>query len=186
MTDDPATDDPKGGGPTVDGPTADGPAAGDPPADGPVLLFDGVCNLCNRVVQFVIRHDPDGEFRFAPLQSAAGSELLARCDGPAVGRQADGPATDRPADGPAVERRATDLETVVLVEDGRCYEKSDAALRVARRLGLPYAALSPLRFVPRPLRDAVYDLVAARRYRWFGRRDSCMVPSPALESRFLD
>lgn len=135
-----------------------------PTTDGsPIILFDGVCNLCNGLVRFLIRRDPDGRFRFAPLQSDVGQELLERFDLP----------TDT-------------LETFVLVEDGECYTKSTAALRTARHLGGVYALLSYLRFVPRPLRDAVYDLVAASRYRVFGRKDRCMIPSPDVEDRFLD
>jgi predicted DCC family thiol-disulfide oxidoreductase YuxK len=131
--------------------------------DGPVLLFDGVCNLCNGAVQFVIRHDPAERFRFAPLQSDAARRLCADCDA-----------------------EATDLDTVVLVEGGECYVRSDAALRTARHLTFPYALLWAFRVVPRPVRDAVYDLVAEYRYDVFGRREECMVPSPALEERFLD
>jgi predicted DCC family thiol-disulfide oxidoreductase YuxK len=129
--------------------------------DHPVLLFDGVCNLCNGAVRFVVRHDPEGVFRFAPLQSDAADSLLADCD------------------------RESDLDSVVLVADGACHVKSDAALRVARRLGLPYSLLWAFRFVPRGLRDAVYDVVADNRYGWFGRREECMVPTPDLEERFL-
>jgi predicted DCC family thiol-disulfide oxidoreductase YuxK len=132
-------------------------------ADGhPVILFDGVCNLCNRWVQFVIRRDPEGVFRFAPLQSAVGEQLLSESDS----------ATDR-------------LDSVVLVEDGEWYTKSDAVLRVARRLGGVYRLLWPFRFLPTRLRNRLYDFVASRRYRWFGKRDRCMMPTPDVESRFL-
>lgn len=133
------------------------------PDEGPVVLFDGVCNLCNGVVQFLIRRDPEGRFRFAPLQSEVGQNVLERFGLP----------TDA-------------LETFVLVEGDECYTKSTAALRTARHLGGAYALLYHLRYVPRPLRDAVYDLVAASRYRLFGRKDQCMVPSPEIEDRFLD
>jgi predicted DCC family thiol-disulfide oxidoreductase YuxK len=133
------------------------------PHDHPVLLFDGVCNLCNASVQFVIEHDEAGLFRFAPLQSEAGTELLDRCGLP-----------------------PDHMDSFVLVDGEDCYTKSDAALRVARRLGLPYAALGPLRFLPRRLRDRVYDMVADHRYLVFGRRESCMVPSEAVRSRFLE
>jgi predicted DCC family thiol-disulfide oxidoreductase YuxK len=132
------------------------------PEDHPVLLFDGVCDLCNGVVRFLIERDEAATLRFAPLQSDVARELLA-------GRDPD----------------PDDLETVVLVEDGRCFTKSGAALRVARHLGLPYRLLSSLRFVPRGLRDRVYDVVANRRYDWFGRRDRCMAPTPDVTERFL-
>lgn len=129
----------------------------------PVLLFDGVCTLCNGVVRFIIPRDAEGRLRFAPLQSEAGQALLERVGLPASG-----------------------VDSVVLVEGREYYTKSDAALRVARYLEDPYAWLSALRIVPRPVRDRVYDAVAASRYELFGRREQCMVPPPDAESRFLD
>ena len=131
--------------------------------EGPVILFDGVCNLCNGVIQYIIPRDPEPRFRFAPLQSAVAEELLEECGLP----------TDR-------------LETFVLIEDGTCYTKSDAAIRIAVHLGGIHRLVGPLRFIPRPVRDAVYDLVAATRYDVFGRKDECMVPTPDIEDRFLD
>lgn len=132
------------------------------PDDSPVLLFDGVCNFCNWWVQFVIERDPDAVFRFAPLQSAVAGELLAE----------HGLDSDH-------------LDSVVLVEGERCYTKSDAVLRAATHLGGVYRTLWLLRAVPRRLRDWLYDAVADRRYSWFGKRDQCMVPTAAIESRFL-
>lgn len=130
--------------------------------DHPVVLFDGVCNLCNGTVQFLIEQDDEGVLRFAPLQSEPGQALLAEC-----GDDGD------------------DLESIVLFEDGECYEKSDAALRIADHLDAPFSWGSHLEGVPRPLRDTVYDLVATYRYDVFGKRDQCMMPSPDVESRFL-
>lgn len=130
--------------------------------DHPVVLFDGVCNLCNWGVRFVIRRDPAGEFRFAPLQSAPAADLLEDC-GLDPGQR----------------------DTWVLVDDGDCYTKSDAAVRVAARLGGGVGLLSALRYVPRPIRDLGYDLVAASRYRIFGRREECMVPTGDVADRFL-
>ncbi|AXG07010.1 thiol-disulfide oxidoreductase DCC family protein [Haloplanus rubicundus] len=130
-------------------------------ADGPVLLFDGVCNLCTGAVRFVVPRDPDGRIRFAPLQSAAGRALLARHDLP------------------------DDLDSVVLVEGDRVYTKSAAAIRVAELLGWPYRAAAVARLLPRRLRDAAYDVIAANRYDWFGRREQCMVPSEDVSDRFL-
>lgn len=153
--------------PGEDGPGGDGTtSASDGPAsdvDGPVLLFDGVCNLCNGVVQFVIERDPAGTISFAPLQSAAGRRLLDR-----VGRDPGA------------------LDTVVLVDGGTAYTKSDAAIRVARHLGGVYRLAVLGRLVPRVLRDAVYDFVADNRYDWFGRREQCMVPTPELRDRFIE
>ena len=133
------------------------------PTDRPVLLFDGVCNLCNGLVQRVIERDREGEFRFAALQSAAGRALLER----------HGLPTD-------------DYDTFVMVDGEEYHTKSTAALEVLRRLGLPYALSYPAILVPRLLRDRVYDVVADRRYGWFGRRESCMRPTPELEARFLE
>ena len=133
------------------------------PADTPVVLFDGVCNLCTGLVQFIIPRDPGQRFRFAPLQSPVGTQLLEQCGLP----------TDQ-------------LETFVLVEGGECYTKSSAALRIARHLGGPYAWLYPLRWIPRPLRDAVYEFVADHRYGWFGRREECMMPTAETDAWFLD
>jgi len=131
--------------------------------DGPVLLFDGVCNLCNGVVQFIIARDPDGRIQFAPLQSAAGKALLSGHGFP-----------------------SSDLDSVALVEDGTVYRKSDAVIRVAELLGWPYRAATVGRAVPAPVRDALYDVVAANRYDVFGRKDQCMLPDDDdVSDRFL-
>ena len=125
---------------------------------GPIVLFDGVCNLCTGSVRFVIARDSRRQFRFASLQSSVAERLLGRRD---------------------------TLESVVLVEDGRTYRKSTAALRIVRRLDGLWPLLSVLLVIPRPLRDAVYDWIGARRYRWFGRTDACWTPQPELADRFL-
>ncbi|MHC5023232.1 MAG: thiol-disulfide oxidoreductase DCC family protein [Planctomycetota bacterium] len=130
---------------------------------GPIILFDGVCNLCNRSVQFVIRRDHGPAFRFATLQSERGRGLMT-----ARGLDPDS------------------LESMVLIEDDRAFTRSDAALRIARRLARPWRWLWAFRVVPRGARDFIYGLVARHRYRWFGRRDACMVPSDDLRDRFLD
>ncbi|MFB6249245.1 MAG: thiol-disulfide oxidoreductase DCC family protein [Salinibacter sp.] len=133
------------------------------PSDHAVVLFDGVCNLCNGAVNLIIDRDPTGYFRFAPLQSDAAAAYLDDADG-----------------------AAGDLGTLVLVEDGQTYVRSTAALRIARRLTAPWPLLFLAIVVPRPLRDAVYDWVARHRYDWFGKRDQCRRPTPALRDRFLD
>lgn len=135
----------------------------DVPTDRPVLLFDGVCNLCTGSVQWIIERDPEGQFRFASLQSEAGQTLLAE-----LGLPADY------------------IDSIVLVDGDEHYTKSTAALHVAKRLGLPYAALYPLVKVPRFVRDRAYDVVADNRYRVFGKKDSCMMPSPEVQDRFLE
>jgi len=133
--------------------------------DGPIVLFDGVCNLCSAAVRFLIARDPSGRLRFASLQSEAGARVLA-----AHGRKA-------PVGEP---------DTVLLVEGGRVYERSTAALRTAAHLVAPWPLAAVFFAVPRPLRDAIYRLVARRRYRWFGRTEACWVPTTALRARFLD
>lgn len=130
--------------------------------DMPIVLFDGVCNLCNGVVNFLIEHDPQHQFRFAALQSATGQRLLAEY--------------------PAL---AT-IDSIVLIENDRAYVKSDAALYIARRLKAPWSWLYLWRGLPRSWRDNIYDYVARNRYRFFGRMEACRVPSPALKALFLD
>ena len=126
-----------------------------------MLLFDGVCNLCNASVRFIVERDPAGRFQFAPLQSDAAGRLLGKAPQPLP-------------------------DTFVLVEDGRFFTGSTAALRVARGLRFPWPLAYVFVAVPRPVRDWVYDAVARNRYRWFGRRDVCMVPTTELRSRFLN
>ena len=126
---------------------------------GAVVLFDGVCNLCNGAVRFILARDPAARFRFASLQSDAARRLLG-----------DG--------GPA--------ETIVLLDAGKTYVKSTAALRIARGLRFPWPLLNAFVAVPRPVRDLIYDWVARHRYRWFGKRDTCMLPTPELRERFLE
>lgn len=127
-----------------------------------MLLFDGVCNLCNASINFVIDQDEAGYFKFAPLQSEVAATLLSR-----------------------YHLDSTYLDSVVLIENGRHYQNSEAALRAARRLGPPWAALFVFMVVPGPLRDLVYRWIARNRYRWFGQRDQCRLPTPDLRARFL-
>lgn len=135
-----------------------------PTATHPVVLFDGVCNLCNGAVQFIVDRDPAARFHFASLQSQRAAELLR-----AHGRE--------PPEG--------DPESVLLLEDGRVYERSTAALRIARRLSGGWPLFYAFLIVPRFLRDAVYSLIARYRYRWFGKSEQCRVPTPELRARFL-
>jgi len=129
----------------------------------PVILFDGVCNLCTGSVQFVIARDSRKRFRFASLQSPVAENLLG-----AQGRDGDR------------------LESGVLVVGERTYRKSTAALLIARRLDGLWPLLAAFLLIPRPLRDAVYGWIGKRRYRLFGKRDACWVPSAELTERFLD
>ena len=128
----------------------------------PLVLFDGVCNLCAGVVRFVIERDREARFRFAPLQSELGRAL----------QREHGIDPDA-------------LATFVLIDAEGAATRSTAVLRILRGLGAPWRWLYPLRFVPWPLRDALYGVVARNRYRWFGRRDDCLVPTAELRSRFL-
>jgi predicted DCC family thiol-disulfide oxidoreductase YuxK len=131
--------------------------------DTPILLFDGVCNFCAWGVRFVVRRDPKGTFRFASLQSETAKQLL-RSHG--------------------LDPEA--MDSVVLIEGDHAWRESDAALRVCRRLTWPWPWLWPLRWLPRLVRDTAYRLIARNRYRWFGKSDSCMVPTPEMRARFLD
>ena len=128
----------------------------------PVVLFDGVCNLCNGFVQFVVQRDPGARFQFASLGSAAAERVLKGAPAPAL----------LP-------------DSIVLVEGGKVFTQSTAALRIARRLTFPWPLAYSLIAIPRPVRDWAYTAVAQRRYRWFGRRETCMVPGPGLRDRFL-
>lgn len=129
---------------------------------GPVVLFDGVCNFCNRSVNFILDRDVHRHFRFAALQSDAGQAVLRHFG-----------------------LRTDDFDTAVLVEHGRAYTKSSAALRIARGLGGWWSLLALLLAIPPFLRDAAYDLLARNRYRWFGKADSCRMPTPEIRDRFL-
>lgn len=129
-----------------------------------VILYDGVCGLCDRTVRFVLARDPDGtRFRFAALQSDFAAAALARHG-----------------------RDARDLDTVCLLDGERLSIKSDAVLDILARLGGIWRLAAVARLLPRRLRDAAYSWLARRRYRWFGRFEQCAVPPPALRQRFVD
>lgn len=128
----------------------------------PVILFDGFCRFCNASVRFVLRRDPAGVFRFAPLQSPAGRRLLRR-HGLDPGLR----------------------ESTVLIDADGAHFRSEAALRTARRLRAPWPALAALRVVPRPIRDTVYNWIGRNRYRWFGLYRSCPLPDERWQQRFL-
>lgn len=137
---------------------------GQEPVRPSILLFDGHCNLCSFFVRFVIPRDLRRTFKFASLQSAEARLLLESVNQAHLLLQ---------------------LDTFIMVEDGRTYMKSTAALRVVRKLKGLWPLLYGLIIFPRPVRDAVYDWVAANRYRWFGRRQQCLVPTPEIRTRFL-
>jgi len=146
-------------------PTAETPAAATPRSpvvEPPVVLFDGVCNLCNGWVDFIIRHDRAARIQFAPLQSTAADRLL---------------------EGTTIARDQRD--TVVLVDGSGLWTESRAVLRATRLLEFPYRLLYGLVVIPRPVRDWVYRLVARSRFRLFGRREACRVPTREERKRFL-
>ncbi len=128
-----------------------------------IVLFDGVCNLCNGFVNFIIDRDPNQHFSFGSLQSQKARVLL--------------------QDHPAV---LSELNTVVLLEGSKLYTRSTAALRIARKLNGGWPLLYSLIIIPRPLRDIVYEFIARKRYAWFGRREACRIPTPELRSRFIE
>ncbi len=129
---------------------------------GAVLLFDGVCNLCSGTARFAIRRDPDKKLKFASLQSEAGQRLLALHQLP-----------------------AEDFRSMVLIEDGKAYTKSSAVLRFFKKLRQPWPLLYAFAVVPRPVLDFFYDKVSRNRYRWYGKKESCWLPTPELKDRFL-
>lgn len=129
----------------------------------PIILFDGVCNLCNNSVQFVIQHDKTDKFSFAALQSETGQALLKQYGLPAQG-----------------------FDSFVLVQNEKVFLKSTAALHVAKQLDGPAKLLFGFIIVPAFIRNAVYNLIANNRYKWFGKKDHCMIPTPALKAKFLN
>lgn len=128
-----------------------------------LILFDGVCNLCSGSVQFVIGRDPAAYFSFASLQSEVGQNLLKQYD---LSQQA--------------------FHSVILVKDGKVYQRSDAALEIAKKLSGAWPLFYGFKILPRFLRDAVYNLISKNRYKIFGKKDTCWIPTPELKSRFKD
>lgn len=134
------------------------------PKDKKIILFDGVCNLCNSAIQFVIKRDKKDLFRFVALQSDLGKEI---CN--YIG----------------VDQKETD--SIILYEPGIAYyHKSEAALKIASYLGSFYSLSSIFKIVPKKISDSVYDYVAKNRYRWYGKKESCMIPTPELKAKFLE
>lgn len=128
-----------------------------------VILFDGVCNLCNSAINFVIDRDKNDQYKFAALQSDYGQQYLE--------------GNHQPLE---------NFESIVYIENGEIYEKSTAALRIARNLNGAWPVLYAFIIVPKFIRDAVYNFIANNRYKFFGKRDQCRVPTPELKAKFLD
>ena len=150
-------------------------------AASPVILFDGICNLCNASVAFVVRHDRRGVFRFASLQSAGGQRLLI-----AHGAAADVARAAAVTPASADDDGSEAWQSMVLIDEDGVFKRSTAVLRVLRRLGMPWAITSIFLMLPVAVRDWGYTVIARRRYRWFGKRDTCAMPTPEQRARFLD
>ncbi|MDR5590300.1 thiol-disulfide oxidoreductase DCC family protein [Christiangramia sp. SM2212] len=134
------------------------------PENKKIVLFDGVCNLCNDAIQRIIKHDKKDVFRFASLQSEIGKKLLK-------------------------ERglNPEELDSIIMIDPGVAYyRKSTAALEISREMSGGYSLLKNFLFLPEGLRDGVYDFIANNRYKWFGKKEQCMIPTPELRSKFLD
>ncbi|MBC6111369.1 thiol-disulfide oxidoreductase DCC family protein [Pedobacter fastidiosus] len=127
----------------------------------PVIFFDGVCNLCNASVQFVIEHDHENLFKFTALQSAYAKEVL-----------------------PQFNVDPEKLNSILLLENGILYTKSSSALRVAKKLNGLWPLLFGFIIIPKFIRDWFYDIIAKNRYKWWGKQESCWVPTPDLKSKF--
>ena len=131
--------------------------------DNPIILFDGVCNLCNFSVNFIIRNDKKGIFRFAQLQSKTGKKLAEK-----------------------YEISEKNFNSVILIQNKRVFAKSSAALEISKQLKFPFNFLIIIKIFPKYLRDKVYDFIAVNRYNWFGKREECMIPSNEIRDLFLE
>lgn len=127
-----------------------------------IILFDGVCNLCNSSVNFIIDHDKNNVFRFAALQSETGQNLLKK-----------------------FSLNAEEFDSVVLVDGEKVFTKSTAALKIAKEFPSIWKSIYTFIIIPAPLRNIIYDFIAKNRYRWFGKKDSCRIPTPELKEKFL-
>lgn len=130
-------------------------------SDNAIVLFDGVCNFCNSSINFIIKRDKKGYFKFAPLQSEIAQKLVG-------------------------DKTKPMPESVILIKNGKTYDRSSAALRIAKKLDGLWPVLYIFLILPKPLRDAVYNLIGRNRYKWFGKMEACMIPTPEVRSRFLD
>jgi predicted DCC family thiol-disulfide oxidoreductase YuxK len=128
-----------------------------------IILFDGVCNLCDRMVQYIIRHDKYDVFRFVPLQSELGNEILEHI---------------------GVDTKH--IDSIILYEPGVAYYyKSAAAIEIAREFGGIFHLGTVFKIIPTGLRNSLYDYIATNRYKWYGKKDACMIPTPELKAKFL-
>lgn len=130
--------------------------------DHPIVIFDGVCNLCNASIDFIIRHDKVGHFKVTANQHERGRQILLE----------QGVNPD-------------EVETLYLYEGGKLHERSTAALKIAHGLGFPWSLAYSFMIVPKGIRDAVYKVIAKNRYRWFGKKETCRLPTPEERARFV-
>ena len=130
-------------------------------SDNAIVLFDGVCNFCNNSINFIIKRDKKGFFKFAPLQSEIAQKLVG-------------------------DKTKPMPESVILIDNDKTYDRSSAALRITKRLDGLWPALYIFMIVPKPIRDWVYNLIGRNRYKWFGKTEACMIPTREVRSRFLD
>ncbi len=128
---------------------------------GSLILFDGVCNLCNGFVQFVLKNEQKPNFYFAPLQSEFGQNILTQYN------------------------LSNNLETVIVIKNDKVLTQSDAALEIARDLKFPWPVVYFFKIIPGSIRNSIYKWVAKNRYNWFGKKESCMIPTPELKKRFF-
>lgn len=128
-----------------------------------IILFDGVCNLCNKAVTYIIDHDKNDHFKFAALQSDVGKDLLSKH---------------------SIDPQ--EIDSIVLIDTNKAYIKAGAALRIAKKLSGALPLLYGFVILPKFITNAIYDFIARNRYDWFGKKDNCMIPSPELKAKFLD
>jgi len=129
----------------------------------PIIFFDGVCNLCNNAVTFIIKHDDEAHYKFASLQSDYAQKRL-----------------------PKEITLSNQMQSLVLLKDGQIYVKSTAALKIAKGLSGGWRFLALFLILPKFIRDPIYNLIAHNRYKWFGKRKECMIPTPKLKHRFFE
>lgn len=127
-----------------------------------IIIFDGICNLCNFVVQFVIKRDKKNIFKFLPLQSQKAKEMIKRFHG-----------------------KVENLESVILIQDSIIYYESDAVIKISQLLNYPWKIFCFFKFIPKFVRDRIYKMIARNRYNWFGKRETCMIPTKEQISKFL-
>jgi predicted DCC family thiol-disulfide oxidoreductase YuxK len=132
------------------------------PANKSIVLFDGVCNFCDSSINRIIRHDKKDKFLFAPLQSEIGKKLAEQ-----------------------YSINTEKIDSIILIENNNAYTKSSAILRISRHLNRLYPLMFGFMIIPAFIRNAVYDLIARNRYKWFGKKDTCMIPTAEVRSKFI-